>query len=111
MRTNHGVMDTNKRASPDNLTASAVLDKSDKFRSLFLPHRFEAYLRDVYFASFEPREVDIGVSRHSVAHGVASAREFDQKSAVISILIIHQLFFSLKNVAAADDVEGDVKSA
>ena len=111
MRTNHGVIGTNKRASPDNLTASAVSTKSDKSRSLFLPHRFEAYLRDVYYADFEPRAVDIGVSRHSVAHGVASAREFDRKSAVISILIVHQLFFSLKNVTAAADVDGDVESA
>ena len=35
---------------------------------------------------------------HSVAHGVAAAEKFNQKSAVIGILTVHQLFYFLENL-------------
>ena len=35
---------------------------------------------------------------HSVAHGVAAAEKFNQKSAVIGILTVHQLFYFLDNL-------------
>ena len=35
------------------------------------------------------------MSRHSVGHGVAKSSDFNQKSAVLAILVIHQLFYSL----------------
>jgi len=77
---------------------------------LLLPHRFAAYLRDIYFANFNPVAQDIDVSRHSVAHGVATASDFNQKSAVLGILVIHQLFYFLENHRenkSVDDVESN----
>lgn len=63
-----------------------------------MPHRFQDYLRDVYFADFSPASNDeADVSRNSVAHGTASASKFNRKSAVIGILIAHQLFYFLEN--------------
>ncbi len=111
MRTYYASQVTKGRASPVNLTASAVAAKRNNEHSLFLPHRFEAYLRDVYFAGFSPRDTNIDISRHSVAHGVASASEFDRKSAVISILIIHQLFYFLENGNAVTQAEVGVGNA
>ena len=111
MRTYHAGQVTNRRASPVNLTASAVGAKRNNDHSLFLPHRFEAYLRDVYFAKFKRWDENSDVSRHSVAHGVASASEFNRKSAVISILIIHQLFYFLKNGNAVTHAEVEVGNA
>ena len=67
-------------------------------KSLLLPHRFSNYLQDVYFAHFNPDVSDIDVARHSVAHGVAAAEKFNQKSAVIGILTVHQLFYFLENL-------------
>ena len=82
-------------SSQDNLSDMAVSSKSGNGKCLLLPHRFSTYLRDVYFADFDPMSPVIEVSRNSVGHGVASISEFDQKSAVIGILIVHQLFYFL----------------
>ena len=95
LRTHHTSLGTQAPPSTSNLTRSAVASKSQRDRSLLLPFRFARYLQDVYFADFKPSVKDINVSRHSVAHGVADAGKFDQKSAVISILTVHQLSYFL----------------
>ena len=95
MRTHHRGLRTSNRPSPDNLSQSAVAAKIENEKCLLLPRRFDAYLRDVYFAGFNPNAQDIGVSRNSVAHGVATASEFNQKSALIAILVVHQLYLFL----------------
>ena len=97
LRTHHCSLGTQKPASTINLTESAVAEKIEADISLLLPHRFYNYLRDVCFKNFDPNSQDIDVSRHSVSHGVAPASKFNQKSAVIGILIIHQLFYFLEN--------------
>ena len=98
LRTHHTRLGTQSHPSPDNLTESAVASKIGNVKSLLLPHRFSNYLQDIYFAHFNPETPDINVSRHSVAHGVAAAEKFNQKSAVIGILTVHQLFYFLRNV-------------
>jgi len=98
LRTHHAGIGTQAHPSPNNLTESAVASKIGNANSLLLPHRFANYLRDVYFAHFNPDTPDINVSRHSVAHGVAAAEKFNQKSAVIGILTVHQLFYFLENL-------------
>ena len=98
LRTHHASLGTQSPPSPNNLTESAVASKIGNDKSLLLPHRFSNYLQDVYFAHFNPNIPDINVSRHSVAHGVAAAEKFNQKSAVIGILTIHQLFYFLENL-------------
>jgi len=81
LRTHHTSLGVSGQASCSNLTNTAVASKIKNEKCLLLPHRFAAYLRDIYFASFNPIDQDIDVSRHSVAHGVANASEFNKKSA------------------------------
>lgn len=96
LRTHHTSLGAASSPSPNNLTESAVRSKGDREKCLLLPHRFAAYLRDVYFANFNPVAQNIDVSRHSIAHGVASVTEFNEKSALLAILVIHQLFYFLE---------------
>jgi hypothetical protein len=96
MRTHHTSLGVATRPSPSNLAALAVASKIQNDKCLLLPHKFARYLQEVYFASFNPVAQDIDVSRHSVAHGVASASQFDRRSAVIGILVVHQLFYFLE---------------
>ena len=105
LRTHHTSLGISSRPSPHNLTSTADASKIENTRCLLLPHRFAAYLRDVYFANFNPISQDIDVSRHSVAHGVASASEFNRKSALLGILVVHQLYYCLENelAYASDD--------
>ena len=86
------------QATQKRLIHAAVGPKLDNEQSALLPHRFQDYLREVYLADFSPAaKVEAKVSRHSVAHGTASASKFNRKSAVIGILIVHQLFYFLEN--------------
>lgn len=96
LRTHHTSFAATNRPTPANLADAAVASKVDNEQCLLMPRRFQQYLRDVYFADFDPAAHDIDVSRHSVAHGVASASGFDQKSAAIAILMVHQLFYFLE---------------
>lgn len=97
LRTHHASLGTQAPPSASNLTRSAVASKSQSDRRLLLPLRFSKYLQGVYFADFKPNVKDIDVSRHSVAHGVADAGKFDQKSAVVGILTVHQLSYFLQD--------------
>ncbi len=98
LRTQHTSLDTPAQPSPNNLTELAVASKIETPKSLLLPHQFSKYLKDVYFADFDPNAAAIEVSRHSVGHGVATASKFNQKSAVIGLLTVHQLSYFLENV-------------
>ena len=95
LRTNYTSFHEGSCPSQENLSQSAVAGKTQNEGSLLLPRRFEAYLRDVYFANFDPNEENHVLSRNSVGHGIASQSDFNQKSAVIGILIVHQLFYFL----------------
>lgn len=68
-----------------------------------VPDRFEQYVREVYFANFEPG-TDAKPSRNSVGHGVATADEFNEKSACISILLVDQIFFLLPSATVRHDL-------
>jgi hypothetical protein len=111
LRTHHTSLGTANRPSPGNLTNSAVASRIDNEKCLLLPHRFAAYLRDIYFANFNPVAQDIDVSRHSVAHGVATASEFNRKSALLGLLVVHQLFYFLENDHSAESDQDDESSA
>lgn len=60
--------------------------------SLLLPEKFQQFLRETYFAPFDPSLV-AGVSRHTVSHGVAPEAELDEKAATIAILVVEQLLY------------------
>lgn len=96
MRTHHQKQAARTGYSQRILIQSAVSSKVDNDLSLLLPHRFASYLQDVYFSHFKPDAQDIDVSRNSVGHGVAASENFNQKSAVIGILTVHQLFYFLE---------------
>ena len=95
LRTQHASIGAGTNPTSKNLAETAVVAKVENDNSLLLPRRFKAYLDDVYFANFNPSDTEIEVTRHSVAHGVASASSFDKKSALIHILVVHQLFYFL----------------
>ena len=97
LRTHHSSSGSEDHPSSNNLSKSALAAKMQNEDSLLLPHRFREYLDNVYFKKFDPNITDVDVSRHSIAHGVASASNFNSKSAAISILIIHQLFYFLQS--------------
>ena len=108
MRSYHASVTTTEQPTQGNLPTSAVSANIENQKCLLLPHRFEKYLREVYFASFDSNDPHIEVSRHSVGHGVASPSEFNLKSATIGILIVHQLFYFLRseqNQEKAEDAE------
>ncbi len=97
LRTNHLSVSTASTRKQKNLAESAVKAKIENEKCLLLPDRFESYLNDIYFANFEPDAQDIVISRNSVGHGVAGVSEFNPKSSVIGILIVHQLFYLLES--------------
>ena len=63
--------------------------------SLLLPQRFHEYLRTCYFASFDESSAQIPFSRNSVGHGVARDQQFNVESALIAILVCHQLYYCI----------------
>ena len=95
LRTHLNSLGVEREPSPRNLSETAVAAQMEKQTCLLLPHRFDTYLREVYFADFDPSVRDIKVSRHSVGHGVASVSEYSMKSAALAILIVHQLSYFL----------------
>ncbi len=97
LRTNHLSASTTSMKKQKNLVESAVKAKIKNEKCLLLPHRFYSYLNNIYFADFKPDAQNIAISRNSVGHGVASVSEFNLKSSVIGILIVHQLFHLLEN--------------
>ena len=107
LRTHHTSHGATASLKQKNLAKSAVASKVENDRCLLLPRHFADYLNDVYFQDFDPNDTEIEVSRNSVSHGVASAEKFDRKSAVISILIVHQLFYLLgsEEVSSSQNVE------
>jgi hypothetical protein len=61
---------------------------------LLLIERFDAYLRQVIFADFEWKN-PIGVSRHTIAHGVIEPDQCDEVSVARVVLTIQHLLLSL----------------
>jgi hypothetical protein len=96
LRTYHASMGSTDSAKQANLCASAVQANANRAGCLLLPKMFERYLSQVYFAAFDPKDVDIEVSRNSVSHGTASQAAFNAKAAVTGLLVTHQLFLSFE---------------
>jgi hypothetical protein len=78
-------------ATQAELARIAAGTGSIREESLLLPHRFEVYLRDVYFASFKPGTMVDNVSRHTVSHGVVEPTRLDRKAATVGFLILMQI--------------------
>jgi len=54
LRTHHAAFGAANSPKPDHLTESAVASKIHNMKCLLLPHKFAQYLREVYFANFNP---------------------------------------------------------
>lgn len=95
MRTLHAAVST-EPASQRKLVNSVVNARRDTIheRSLILPNMFSRFLTEVYFAGFDSNNPTV-MSRHSVAHGVAPAKDFSLKSTMLGILITDQISFFL----------------
>lgn len=64
--------------------------------SLFFPNEFRNYLLKFYFKDFSIKDEVLDVSRHSIGHGVSDVTKYDQKHALLGILIVDQLSYYLK---------------
>ncbi len=96
LREHHAIRGTGK-PGPAALAGSATRTAGSAGVSLLLPLRFEEYLTGVFFGSedfSDPTQVT-RVTRHAVAHGVASDDLLDEKAAVIGVLLIQQLAYLL----------------
>lgn len=107
LRANHARSGGEAHPSQKNLPKSAVAGMTSNPKSLLLPHKFESYLSEIYFADFDPNKEAIDVGRNSVSHGVASVESFNEKSAAIAILIVHQLFYCFANTDQVSVEHGD----
>ena len=95
LRTLRQAVSTTTSVSQKELAKLPVIASAGDTGSLLMPHRFETYLNDVYFASFDPAADNIDLSRNSVSHGVANATSFNRKSSAIGLLILDQLSYFL----------------
>lgn len=93
LRTFHAAIGSKNQPSQKYLSESAINYYALNERCLLLPHKFQKYLKSVYFKSFDPKNNDIACSRNSVGHGVANQEYFNQQSAIIGVLVVQQLFY------------------
>lgn len=77
-----------------NLSKAHVTASQERLHeaSWLFPKYFEVFLKDAYFANFDP-STRSKLSRHSVGHGVAHQDDFDLKAATIGLLTLDQLYF------------------
>jgi hypothetical protein len=111
MRSHYAAVGCTARVNQAGLCAAAVRASADRARSLLLPQMFERYLDEVYFADFDPTAATIGVSRHSVGHGVAHPADFSAKAAVIGLLVVQQLCYSFEAPAREEGEAGAAPGA
>ena len=80
------------RATQTNLAAAAVADPDESRHSLslLLPQKFRQFLDEIYFADFDPSNIE-DVSRNTVSHGVAPEDKLSLKSAFMAVLILEQV--------------------
>jgi hypothetical protein len=103
LRSHHVDIAFGKGLGQSNLAESAVASSITAEKCLLLPAKFKDYIQKVYFAGFDstvaPCDQSIAISRHSVAHGVASPDAFTPMAAATSFLVLHQLFYCFEPVS------------
>lgn len=74
-----------------------VLEEKTVVPETYMPSLFGQYLLDFYYKDFALKSGEaVELSRHSHAHGVATAETYDRKKALIALLIVHQLYYYIK---------------
>jgi hypothetical protein len=96
LRTFQSIQGQPEKAKQHDLAAtvlSPTANPKDPHLSPLLPLRFNEYLREVYFANFDPRRTDNALSRNTVGHGVATKENFNLKGSTLGFLILDQLSY------------------
>lgn len=94
MRSFYSAQGLNGKRSQVELIDALVIphQKSSHSLSILLPEQFCRFLETVQFRGFDPIN-PVGVSRHTISHGVVNASELDKKAALVALLTIDQLFY------------------
>lgn len=89
LRSRHRDVTGTANANQARLSQASVADDTTTRHacSLLLPVKFQQFLDSMYFANFDPANVQ-DVSRNTVAHGVAPERQMSHKAALLAILIL-----------------------
>lgn len=87
----HGIL--NRKAGQKYLADGVV--KNHDPRSLLMPEKFKEYLLTCYFHDFNMETGDCPLARHSIAHGVSDAADYDEIAATLPFFIFDQIFFFL----------------
>lgn len=97
MRSYHIGIQAQEKMSQEGLVRSLLSSISPESnpKLLLFPEKFRTYLKEVFFAHFDPQSPS-GLSRHTFAHGVAAPNTFDKKAAAIGFLLLDQLSFYVK---------------
>ena len=96
LRGYHRVSRSGEKISQSALVQAAV-DNNPNVQhkhSLLLPTKFRDYLLEIFFENFDPEKPE-NLTRHTVAHGVAPATDFNLKGATLGFLILQQLSYYL----------------
>jgi hypothetical protein len=84
-------------ATQENLTKAVAHVGNARGRpySLLMPDKFQRYLEEVYFASFNPESPGSTavMNRNTLSHGVVAAEAFSLKTSTIGLLIVDQLSY------------------
>jgi hypothetical protein len=95
LREAHAAPEARQRVSQASLAENIVTASGERPpHSWLLTAMFERYLREAYFANFEPGK-PAKLSRNSVGHGVVAAEQFNEKAAAIGFLVIEQIHWFL----------------
>ena len=69
--------------------------RTEDDQSLLLPQYFLNYLTESIFKEFDPTTGEVGLSRHSALHGVASGEDYKPERALQALLTLDQIYFYL----------------
>jgi hypothetical protein len=89
MRCLHVQENPGRRVDQDTMVTNLVENKHT--HSLLLPERFAEYLHAVYFRGFNLSCGELPLSRHSHAHGVSQAGDYNFIRAAVGFMIFDQL--------------------
>lgn len=87
----HGIL--NRKAGQKYLVDGVV--KNYDGRSLLMPEKFKEYLLTCYFRGFDIEAGERPLARHSIAHGVSNAADYDEIASTLPFFIFDQIFYFL----------------
>jgi len=103
--------DQSTSATQENLANAVAYVGNAQSRqySLLMPDKFRRYLREVFFAPFNPDSPDsmAVMNRNTLSHGVVAPEAFSIKASTIGLLIVDQLsYYPPENLMAVQTPGG-----